>query len=136
MLIPNSFIMNGVGHLMDAILVTNASRIGVMNDHGCGRMQLNILVLQQNLKNLEPGAILGRSSRFYDLFVEGPEAIVKVAAESDGGKNLDFSYDELKVLVELCYSQAKQSERREVVVQADRALSDHLLQLSEHLWMA
>jgi exocyst complex component 4 len=130
----HSFIMSGVGHLMDAVLVTNASRIGVMNEHGCGRMQLNILVLQQNLKNIEPRALLRRSSRFYDFFGEGPEAIIKKAAESDGGKNLEFSYDELKVLVELCYSEAKQSDRREIAVQANRSLSDHLLQLSEHLW--
>ncbi|KAI9818501.1 MAG: hypothetical protein M1827_000560 [Pycnora praestabilis] len=129
----HEFITTGISHLLDQLLVKNASLIKAININGCGRMQLNILVLQQNLKNIERDAMLSRSARFFELFAEGPDAIVTKAKES-GGKDLGFSYDELKVLVELCYSDGLNSPRRDVAMQAKRGLNDHLLQLSEHLW--
>src|SRR6266571_6660294 len=69
------FIANGLGQLMDQAILMNSSRIQVMNENGCGRMQLNILVLQQNLRNIEPKALLARSAAFFDLFSTGPDAI-------------------------------------------------------------
>ena len=128
-----TFITTSLGLLLDQILVANASHIQSMNLHGCGRMQLNILVLQQNLKNIEGDVTLARSAHFFDLFTEGPDSIIAKAKETRG-KDLGFSYEELKVLVELCYSEGIHSARREVAVAAKRALSDHLLALSEHMW--
>lgn len=127
------FITAGLGSLLDHVLVTNASHIPVMNGHGCGRMQLNILVLQQNLKSIEDKATLSRSARFYEYFSEGADAIVS-RAKKTGGKGMDFNLEELKVLVELCYSEALQSQQRDVAMQAKRALNDHQLQLSESMW--
>lgn len=70
--------------------------------------------------------------------------VVGVAGEADSNNkdntttsttdDLGFSYEELKVLVELCYSENLASERREVAVQAKRQLNDQLLALSEHTW--
>ena len=128
-----TFITTGVGLLLDTILVTNASQISVMNRHGCDRMQLNILVLQQNLKSVEEGVDLRRSAQFFDYFTLGANAIIE-KAKATGGKDLGFSFEELKVLVELCYSEALQSSQRDVAAQAKRALSDHQLQLSESMW--
>ena len=128
-----TFITTGLGLLLDRLLVANASHITSMNLNGCGRMQLNILVLQQNLKNIEGDVALDRSAQFFGLFVEGPDTIVARAKETRG-KDHGFSYEELKVLVELCYSEGIHSPRREVAVAAKRALSDHLLALSEHMW--
>ncbi|EHL03793.1 putative exocyst complex component sec8 [Glarea lozoyensis 74030] len=48
-----AFIRTGLGLLIDSFLVTNAGNVRAMNSRGCERMQLNILVLQQNLKNIE-----------------------------------------------------------------------------------
>jgi exocyst complex component 4 len=47
---------------------------------------------------------------------------------------LRFTYEELKTLVELCFSEALGSEEREVVVGAKRSLADCLLGLGEGLW--
>jgi len=129
----HNFITTGLSLLLDQLLVTNASHIKAMNLNGCGRMQLNILVLQQNLKNIEDDVALARSAQFFDFFTEGPDAIISRAKET-GGKGLGFSYEELKVLVELYYAEGINSPRREVAMTAKRTLSDHLLALSEHLW--
>jgi exocyst complex component 4 len=128
-----SFITTGLGLLLDTLLVGNASRIPVMNLNGCQRMQLNILVLQQNLKSVESGVNMTRSAQFFDYFAQGANAIIE-KAKATGGKDLGFSMEEFKVLVELCYSEALQSSQRDVAAQAKRALGDHLLQLSESMW--
>ena len=70
------FITTGIGLLIDTVLVTNTSRITSMNANGCRRMQLNMLVLQQNLKNVESEVVLKRSAQYYDLFAAGPDAII------------------------------------------------------------
>ena len=54
----------------------------------------------------------------------------------DDEDGLGFSLEEMKVLVELCYSEGLRSEHREVAVAAKRGLSEHLLALSEVLWNA
>ena len=131
-----------------------------MNRNGCGRMQLNVLVLQQNLKAVEGegGVALGRSAKFFDFFMEGAEKVVQRAKraaanpsangnehenksqiqegkEDDEGE-LGFSLEEMTTLMELCYSEGLRSPQREVAVQAKRGLSEHLLILSEVLWNA
>lgn len=134
-----SFIRTGLGLLIDSFLVTNAGMVGAMNGHGCGRMQLNVLVLQQNLKNIEEDVSLDRAARFFDLFTEGPDAVVKYAKEEkEGGKaeKEQFSYDELKMLVELCYSEQIANPERGISTVAKRGLGDHLLQLSEYMWQS
>ena len=127
------FFTLGLGLLIDDLLVTNASQISLMNNHGCERMQLNILVLQQNLKSIESGVALTRSAQFYDYFMQGVDVIVARAKET-GGKDLGFTLEEVKVLVALCYSAALQSQQRDVAAQAKKALSDHQLQLAEYMW--
>lgn len=106
-----------------------------MNKNGCSLMQLNILVLQQNLKNIEPNGSLQFSAAFFDLFDSGPDGIVAKAKENQG-KDIGFSYEEMKALIELCYSERLQSDRREVVLQAKRGLDDHLLQINEYMWQS
>lgn len=74
----HTFIMTGLTKLVDKLLVRNAGKIVAMNMNGCGRMQLNILVLQQNLKAVETkgDVALSRSAAFFDLFLEGAEGVV------------------------------------------------------------
>lgn len=134
-----SFIRTGLGLLIDSFLVTNAGMVKAMNSFGCGRMQLNILVLQQNLKNIEAEVGLHRAAKYFDLFGEGPDAVVKQAKDgketSEGGKEL-FSYDELKALVELCYSEQLASPERGISTVAKRGMGEHVLQLSEYMWQS
>lgn len=134
-----SFIHKGLGLLIDTFLVTNAGMVEAMNENGCVRMRLNILVLQQNLKNIEEGVSLDRAARFFELFSEGPDAVVKKAKEQKeegNGENEVFSYDELKTLVELCYSEQLASPERGISTVARRAMADHTLQLSEYMWQS
>jgi hypothetical protein len=181
----HDFITSGLAELVDTFLVRNAGKIVAMNTNGCGRMQLNILVLQQNLKSVETrgDVSLSRSAAFFDLFTEGAEGVVrratlaaqrgtarrngKVSAGSgnegegaaagrsagvgrtedtnQGGERDEaetstgltfFSLEEMKVLLELSYSEGLRSDKREVVVQAKRGLNEHMLALSELLWDA
>jgi exocyst complex component 4 len=134
-----SFIRTGLGLLIDSYLITNAGMVKAMNAHGCGRMQLNIFVLQQNIKNIESDVELERAARFFDLFMLGADAVVQQAKEEKesghGGKEL-FSYDELKTLVELCYSEKLASPERGISSVAKRGMGEHLLQLSEYMWQS
>lgn len=118
------FITKGLALLLDRLLVTNAFQIAAMNLNGCGRMQLNILVLQQNLKTIEDDVTLARSAQYFELFHEGADAIVTLA-RANGGKDVEFTLEELKVLVKLCYSEGLQSQQRELVMQAKKGLDDH-----------
>lgn len=134
------FITNGLALLMDTLLVSNAFQITAgMNDYGCGRMHLNILVLSQNLKGIETISDdhrngLDRSARFYDLFGEGADSVVE-RAKDRGGEGLEgFDLEELKGLVELWYRDGIESGARGVQVKSKRELGENLLVLSECLW--
>ncbi|KAI9837469.1 MAG: hypothetical protein M1819_007117 [Sarea resinae] len=149
--------------LITTTLISTATRIPAMNAHGLTRMSLNILVLQQNLKNLTHSATtsLARAEHYYNLFSAGPDAMVERAKRmvrrrekgkrkevgsgaaagpkkgtgaGAGEEEEEYTYEQLKVLVELFYSEALRSGRREVVMAAKRGVNDHLLQLSEFLW--
>lgn len=145
------FVRQGLGWLVNAYLVRNATMVTPMNSRGCGRMQLNILVLQQNLKNIEDGVDLARAANYYALFDQGPDAIVakakeckeRMAAAEAAGSAADddtanssdlFSYDELKELIELYYSEQLANPERGIENAARRQMGEKLMELGEHLW--
>ncbi|KHE87327.1 hypothetical protein GE21DRAFT_8185 [Neurospora crassa] len=165
------FVRNGLGKLINGFLIKNAPMTAPMNAKGCGRMQLNILVLQQNLKNIEEGVDLVRASNYFEMFERGVDAILEKAREGvassgshetgDGGRKSEdageegaetpnsrksaeifgddkdrFSYDELKALVELCYSEQLADPERGVAAAAKRQMADKLLNLSEYMWQS
>lgn len=104
-------------------------------------MQLNILVLQQNLKNVEDGVDLARAANYFALFDRGPDAIVEKAKEDrdkdgKGGAEETFTYEELKALMELCFSEGMSNRERGIASAAKRRLDDKLLGLSEHMWQS
>jgi exocyst complex component 4 len=137
-----AFVRTGLGLLINSYLVSNALSTQPMNMRGCERMQLNILVLQQNLKNIEAGVDLSRATNYYGLFQEGADAIVAKAMrdkerEAELGSIPEvekFSYDELKALVELCYSVQLADPERGVNAAAKRQMGEKILALSEHMW--
>lgn len=127
------FITVGLAALIDTAIITLTPHLTTaMNAPGCARMQLNILVLQQNLKVLEADAVLVRSAEYFEMFERGAEEIVRRARER--GREMGFSLEELKGLVELCYSEALRSEGREGAVAARKGLGARQLELSEVLW--
>ncbi len=150
------FITRGLGRLIDRVLVADADRMEVMNAYGAQRMGLDILVLQQNLRNIAitasptPGSdiisidrdagedadvLLEKSAQFYNLFLQGAGKVVDYAkAAKSKGDAVGFSYDELKVLVELCYSEGLRSKEREENLKAKKGMQDSLLWLDEVMW--
>ncbi|KAI1259359.1 Sec8 exocyst complex component-specific domain-containing protein [Xylariaceae sp. FL1019] len=137
-----AFMRTGLAFLMNSYLVSNALSTQPMNKRGCERMQLNILVLQQNLKNIEAGVSLARAANYYSLFEKGPDAIVE-RAKNDRQRETDegsvplaerFSYDELKAMLELCYSEQLADPERGVNAAAKRQIGEKGLALSEVMW--
>ena len=127
------FMTSGLGLLLDSFLIVNAKNVKVMNNNGCGRMQLNILVLQQNLKSVENDVVLTKSAQFFELFQEGSKAVVE-RAQKGKGSDLGLNETEIKVLIELCYSEALNSPQRDIAAQAKRAMQDDLLLITESMW--
>lgn len=123
---------------MDRYLFTLCtSKIERMNTNGCALMQLNILVLQQNLKNIEEGAALPYAALFFDLFTAGPEAIVARAKQYGKGFGVPgerFGEEDVKKLLQMTYEEKLNAENREASVQAKRSLDAQLLELSEFLY--
>ena len=154
----SAFLNNGLGKLLDRTLVVGADYIQVMNANGAQRMGLDILVLQQNLRNIsvtsgpfhkaqltsssngpqinnDDEAMLKQSAQFYDLFLQGPDKVMSFVKEhkaKEGG--VGYTYDELRTLIEVCYSAALRSADREENVKAKKGMQDCLLQLGELLW--
>lgn len=136
-----AFVRTGLGRLVNAYLVSNALVTQPMNTRGCERIQLNILVLQQNLKNIEAGVDLARAANYFSLFTAGPDGIVgkarKDAAEQGGVPESEkFSYDELKAMMELCYSEQLAHAERGIAAAAKRQMGEKVLALSEYMWQS
>ncbi|KAJ5317591.1 hypothetical protein N7508_002099 [Penicillium antarcticum] len=166
------FITSGLARFIDRVFVACTRYIGAMNENGALRLQLDVLVLQQNLKNIiiDPASdapdsatdlhqqasqevvALPRSAKFLDWFLEGAEKSLdyakdeKEAFASQGAKALvagngePFTYDELCVLVDLCFSEIlrgpRGAESREDFMSAKKASADALLRLNEIMWDA
>lgn len=135
---PHAHVTRGLAALMDAYLVASCtSTITRMNANGCALMQLNILVLQQNLKNIEEGAALPYAALFFDLFTAGPDAIVaraKKHGKSFGVPGERVTEAHVKRLLEMTYEEKLGAENREASVQAKRALDAQVLEISEFMY--
>lgn len=136
-----ALITSGLAALMDIYLLSLCtSKLESMNANGCALMQLNLLVLQQNLKNIEDGAALPNTALFFDLFTAGPDAIVARAKQHGKGFGLQglardlFTQEKAKGLLELTYKERLNDERREAVVQAQRDRDAQLLEISEFMY--
>jgi hypothetical protein len=162
--IERQFISSGLARFIDQAFVSCTRYIGAMNQNGALRLQLDVLVLQQNLKNiiLDPGPgekdrdqfeeviALPRSAKFLDWFLEGPQKALDYAREEKevfaeqgdqalaAGNGEPFTYDELRVLIELCFSEVMRGPRgmqsREDFMTAKRSNGDAMLRLSEVMW--
>ncbi|KAF2738647.1 hypothetical protein EJ04DRAFT_486119 [Polyplosphaeria fusca] len=124
--------------LMDAYLLHHsATKITSLDANGAALMQLNILVLQQNLKNIDAGASLEHAALYFDLFNAGPEAIVARAKERGrkfAGEGKGWDYEIVRGLLEVCFRERLGDARREVGVQARRQLDAAVLEVSEYMY--
>lgn len=97
-------------HLADAVdaaLVALASRVPAMDEHGAARMALNILVLQQGLKEIDQDAELGRAAAFWDTWDRTGS---RVTAECKAGH---IGKPEAKEMVRLCFSAGGDEKKRD-----------------------
>ncbi|KAI5791293.1 Sec8 exocyst complex component-specific domain-containing protein [Pyronema domesticum] len=125
------FIHSHLGDLMDYILVARAADLQVLNADGADRMKMNIVVLQQNLRNIDESADLTRSSNFYSLYAAGMQDLIKRAKAGE----LEFNQEEVKVMVELYFSEAIQNRRESSsALQARRSLTEVQHQLEGVQW--
>ncbi|BFZ53858.1 exocyst subunit [Savitreella phatthalungensis] len=89
-----SFVMLGLTQTIDDVLIYDCDKIPAMSSHGAEKMSLSILALQQNLRNAfrRPTDVsLVSSRRFYEIFSEGVEALIRhatlaVSASHDHGE--------------------------------------------------
>lgn len=131
-------ITHGLASLMDKYLLgLCTSRIEHMNMHGCAHMQLNVLVLQQNLKNIEDDAELRYSALYFDLFTAGPDAIVDRASKF--GKTFGvpgglLGEESVQSLLKMCYEERLRGENRESSVGAKRKLDAQLLEITDFMY--
>lgn len=83
----------------------------------------------------EEDAILSSTHSYYALFLDGADAVMKhVRDTKTQGRDVGFTYDELRTLIELCFSEALRGEDREESVRARKRMGDVLLQLGEVMW--
>ncbi|KAL4955148.1 hypothetical protein BDW69DRAFT_193437 [Aspergillus filifer] len=159
------FITSGLARFIDRVFVSTTHYIWAMNENGALRLQLDVLVLQQNLKNVivdlahNPTAdgtseetaqyqeivSLPRAAKFLDWFLEGAVKALDFAKEEKeylaahpDAQGEPFTYEELKVLVDLCFSEIlrgpKGEDNREDFMAAKKASADALLRLNEIMW--
>jgi exocyst complex component 4 len=88
------FLTTHLDALANAALVKFVALVPAMDQHGLARMQLNVLVLQQSLKAVQPAATLERAARFYELASLGKETIARGGSEG-------FEEDSLSALARL-----------------------------------
>lgn len=130
-----SFITSNLSTHYDTNLLSLAPHLTTLNTPGYHHLQLSILVLQQNLKNIDSQANLSKSQNYYAFFELGPEELIKRAREAtEGGSVLGYSFEQGKKIIELFYSEGEGSDRRDVAVQAKRAREARVLELSEWLY--
>ena len=83
----------------------------------------------------EENTLLTSSALYFDLFLTGPTSILShVRERKSANKEVGYSYDELRTLVELCFSARLRGEDREESVRARKGLQDCLLGLGEGMW--
>ena len=91
------FIFEGLGTLMEHLLISNSRHIRFANPLGVEKIFRNVLALQQNLKTLSDlpeDAEFARARRYYELYLLTPEALLDTVRERP-----QFSFDEYKSML-------------------------------------
>lgn len=85
---------------------------------------------------IEDDALLTQSSQYYELFLQGPDAIMEYVKErkSKDKEGVGYTYDELRTVIELCFSANIRGDDREEAINSRKKMGDMLLQLGEIMW--
>ncbi|KAJ3554644.1 hypothetical protein NM688_g3000 [Phlebia brevispora] len=106
----NSFVFDGLSHLMESLLITNAKYLRAINTHGVKKMLRSILALQQNIRTIAQEsrhADFERAKRYYSLFALSPRDLLDTVRQKQ-----EFSFDEYKVILDLqCGVDPSQGEK-------------------------
>ncbi|KAI5806550.1 Sec8 exocyst complex component-specific domain-containing protein [Peziza echinospora] len=120
------YLAHGLGTFMDDTLVHLSPKlIKSLTPTGADKMLLNILVLQQNLKNIEQGVVLERARRFFELFKGGIQGLIATVKEGGCG----FTWEEVRGLVGLLFQEGVKDGGSAVA--AKKGLNEALTQLAE-----
>ncbi|KAF8316216.1 Sec8 exocyst complex component-specific domain-containing protein [Cantharellus anzutake] len=95
------FVFEGLGSLMEHILITEVRSIRLANAEGVRKMLRNIVALHQGLRSIEAmsqdvNTGFERARRFYSLFFLGPSAMLDTVRERP-----QFSFSEYKAMLKL-----------------------------------
>ena len=88
----------------------------------------------ESLQN-DNDALLTSTQQYYTLFLSGPDEIINFIRDAKAaGQDVGYTYDELRTLIELCYSEKLRGEDREESVKARKKMGGVLLSLGEGMW--
>jgi exocyst complex component 4 len=74
------FVFEGLGTLMERVLISNSRQIGFANRFGVQKILRNVLALQQNLKtinDLPQHVDFERARRYWELFFLTPSVSIR-----------------------------------------------------------
>ncbi|KAL5639427.1 hypothetical protein ACGC1H_006810 [Rhizoctonia solani] len=133
--IERRFIFDGIGGLVEHLLVSNSRLIRFANDYGIQKMLRNLSALRQNLKTitgLPEDSELSQAQAYYNLFDLGPTAMLERIRN-----NQVFGFEEYRSMLNLqCgVDQALADHARLSGAPhqtSDREYNDYLIELHAH----
>ncbi|KAJ9612598.1 exocyst subunit [Cladophialophora chaetospira] len=118
-----------------AILANTADKRASWGGGDAAKSQDGLGISTDTNEDDEDDGLLTSSSHYFDLFLTGPDSILSFVRECKAQKkDVGYTYDELRTLVELCFSAKLRGEDREESVRARKGLQDALLGLGEGMW--
>ncbi|PIL31730.1 hypothetical protein GSI_06434 [Ganoderma sinense ZZ0214-1] len=97
--VQRKFAFEGMGHLMQHLLISNARYIHAANVYGIKKMNRNMLALQQNIKTITDDSHstqFERAKRYYSLFLLSPPELLDTVRQKQ-----EFTFDEYKAILDL-----------------------------------
>ncbi|KAI0654199.1 Sec8 exocyst complex component-specific domain-containing protein [Cubamyces menziesii] len=97
--LQRKFVFEGMGHLIQHLLISNARFIHAANELGIRKMMRNMLALQQNIKTITDdnhSAEFDRAKRYYSLFLLSPSDMLDAVRQKQ-----EFTFDEYKAILDL-----------------------------------
>ncbi|KAI0673359.1 Sec8 exocyst complex component-specific domain-containing protein [Trametes maxima] len=97
--VQRKFVFEGMGHLMQHLLISNARYILSANNLGIKKMMRNMLALQQNIKTITDdnhSPEFDRAKRYYSLFLLSPPDMLDTVRQKQ-----EFTFDEYKAILDL-----------------------------------
>ncbi|EIW64251.1 exocyst subunit SEC8 [Trametes versicolor FP-101664 SS1] len=97
--VQRKFVFEGMGHLMQHLVISNARFIQSANALGIKKMMRNMLALQQNIKTITDDSNstdFERAKRYYSLFLLSPPDMLDTVRQKQ-----EFTFDEYKAILDL-----------------------------------